>query len=281
MRAAHPGDRLAGDINDATNSPAGRLGRRPAADGLFGQRADFTPPLTSNRPGIAESEALVGRGVLQIEGGVQATDAPPGGDRGWTQTWGQLNLRVGVRPRIEIFVGWDGLSLDRVHTNGESRIVAGGNDLRLGAKLAILSEDRHGLTLSVAPAWSFPVGSEEFTSSSNDGSFRVMWARSLPRDWSVSGNLLFNRTSDEAGRYWDNGAMIGVTRALTSTVSAFAEVSGVLLADRADAWTLDAGVAWVARPNLQWDVSAGRIFHDRGDHWFASAGITLRRPSRP
>ena len=143
-----------------------------------------------------------------------------------------------------------------------------------------MSEDRHGLTLSVAPAWSFPVGSEEFTSSSNDGSFRLMWARSLPRDWSVSGNLLFTRTSDEAGRYWDNGAMLGVTRVLTSTVSAFAEVSGVFLADRTDAWTLDAGVAWVARPNLQWDVSAGHIFHSRVDDWFASAGITLRRPDR-
>ena len=239
-----------------------------------------TPPLTSNRPGIAESEALVGRGVLQIEGGIQAEDAPPGSDRRWSQTWGQLNLRVGVRPRIEIFAGWDGLSLDRVHTNGESRIVAGGNDLRLGTKLAVLSEERHGLTLSVAPAWSFPIGAEEFTSSSNDGSFRLMWARSLPRDWSVSGNLLFTRTSDEAGRYWDKGAMAGVTRALTSTVSAFAEVSGVLIADRPDAWTLDAGVAWVARPNLQWDVSAGHLFHGRGNDWFASAGITLRRPGR-
>ena len=74
------------------------------------------PPLTSNRPGIAESEALVGRGVLQIEGGMQAADAPPGDDRSWTQTWGQLNIRVGVRPRIEIFAGWDGLSLDRVQS---------------------------------------------------------------------------------------------------------------------------------------------------------------------
>jgi Putative MetA-pathway of phenol degradation len=236
-----------------------------------------TPPLTSNRPGIADSEALVGRGVIQIEGGIQAQDAPPGGDRAWTQTWGQLTIRVGVRPRIEIFAGWDGLSLDRVSANGESRFVAGGNDLRLGTKLAVLSEDRHAWTLTVAPAWSFPVGSEAFTSSSNDGSFRVLWARSLPRDWSVSGNVLFTRTSDEAGRYWDNAAMVGVTRALTSTVSAFAEVSGVLLAERPDAWTLDAGVAWVARPNLQWDVSAGHTFDHRAEDWFVSAGITVRR----
>ena len=37
-------------------------------------------------------------------------------------------------------------------------------------------------------------------------------------------------------------------------------------------------IVWVARPNLQWDVSAGHIFHGRDNDWFASAGITLRRP---
>ena len=73
---------------------------------------------------------------------------------------------------------------------------------------------------------------EAFTSSSNDGSCRLLWARSLTRDWTVSGNVLFTRTSDAAGRFWDNGVMVGMTRALTSTVSAFAEVSSVLLAER-------------------------------------------------
>jgi hypothetical protein len=238
------------------------------------------PPLTSNRPGIGDSEALVPPRAFQLEAGIQGQGAPPGSDRRWTQTWGQLTVRVGVLPRLEIFAGWDGLSLDRLDVNGESAIVAGGNDLRVGTKLAVLNEERHGVTLTVAPAWSFPVGSDAFTSSSNDGSFRLLWARSLPREWSMSGNLLFTRTSDEAGRYWDNGAMLGVTRALTSTLSAFAEVSGVLLAERPDAWTLDAGAAWVAWPNVQWDLSAGHTFDHRGDDWFVSAGITLRRPRR-
>jgi hypothetical protein len=235
------------------------------------------PPLTSNRPGIGDSEALVPRGAIQLEAGVQAQDAPPDSDRGWTQTFGQVTMRLGLTRRVEVYGGWDGISLDRIRVAGESHVVKGGNDIRLGTKLAVLDEERHGLTLTVAPAWSFPVGAEEFSSGSNDASFRALWARSLPRDWSVSGNLLFVRTSDAAGRYWDNAAMVGVTRTLSSTVSAFAEVSGVLLAERPDAWTMDGGLAWVARPNLQWDVSAGHTFAHRGDDWFVSAGITIRR----
>ena len=235
------------------------------------------PPLTSNRPGIGDSEALVPRGAIQVEAGVQAQQAPPADDSEWSETFGQLTMRVGLSRRVEIFGGWDGVSLDRVRLAGESHVIKGGNDLRLGGKVAVLDEEHHGLTLTVSPAWSFPAGSEEFTSGSNDGSLRLLWARSLPRDWSVSGNFLFVRTSDDAGRYWDNAVMAGATRALSPAVSAFAEVSGVLLAERPDAWTLDAGLAWVARTDLQWDVSAGHTFAHRGDDWFVSAGITIRR----
>ena len=238
-------------------------------------------PLTSNRPGIADSEALVERGAIQLEAGVQGQDAPPGSDQRWTQIWGQLTVRFGVTERIELIAASDGLSVERVRVNDESRLVTGGNDLRIGVKLALLAEERHGLTLTVSPAWSFPVGSDAFTSSSNDGSFRVLWARSLARDWSVSGNVLFTRTTNAGDRYWDNGVMLGLTRAITPALGAFVEMSAGLVADRPDAYTLDAGVAWVAGPDIQWDVSAGHTFANRGDDWFLSAGITLRRRSGP
>jgi hypothetical protein len=242
------------------------------------QAQTVAPPLTSNRPGIGDSEALVPRGAAQLEVGAQGAGAPPGENRRWTQAWGQLTVRFGLTQRLEVFAGWDGLSVERVDVEGQSRTISGGNDLRVGTKLAVLNEDRHRVTLTVAPAWSFPVGADAFTSGSEDGSFRVLLARSMPRDWSVGGNVLFTRTTDAAGRHWATGTMVSVTRALTPTVSAFAEMSGVLLPERPDAWTMDGGVAWVAGPDLQLDVSAGHTFLRRGDAWFVSAGLTLRRP---
>ena len=242
--------------------------------------AQTVSPLTSNRPGISDSEALVPARAIQLEAGVQAQGEPSHSDLSSSATFGQLTLRAGVRPRIELFVGWDGLSLDRVRVNGQSRFVAGGNDLRLGTKLAVLSEERHGLTLAVAPAWSFPVGSEETTSGSNDPSLRLLWARSLTAAWSLSGNVLFTRTSDAGARYLDNAVMVGVTRAFTDTVSAFGEVSGVLAAAHANAWTIDGGVAWIARPDLQWDLSAGHTLADRGEEWFVAAGVSVRHRAR-
>lgn len=234
------------------------------------------PPLTSNRPGIAESEELVFPGVVQVEAGGMFEGAPRGDDRRWTETWGQLTLRYGVTRRLEIFGGWDGLSLDRMSVLGVSRIVAGGNDLRVGAKLGLLMEEAHGLTLTFSPTWSFPIGSEEFTSGSQDPSFRVMWSRSLPREWSVWGNLLGMRTSDSLGRYWDTGVMVGVTRDLTDRLGAFVEESSVFDAGRPDNWSIDGGLAWVVGLDLQLDGSVGHTWLDRGGDWFVSAGITLR-----
>ena len=239
--------------------------------------AQTVTPLTSNRPGIGNSEALVQRHAIQVEGGMQVEGAPSQSDQRWTQTWGQLTMRFGLATRVEIFSAWNGLSVTRLQAGSASQLVEGGNDLVVGSKLAVLTEARHHITLSVEPAWSFPVGSEAFSSNSNDGSLRLLWARSLPRDWSVSGNLLFTRTSDAVGRYWNDEAMLTLTRAITPTISAFAEVSGGPLGNRADLWTLDAGAAWVAGPDVQWDVSAGHTFNDRGNGWFVSAGVSLRR----
>jgi hypothetical protein len=234
------------------------------------------PPLTSNRPGIGGSEALVARGALQVETGIQAQGEPPADDVRWAQTWGQLVVRFGLTPRIELYTNWNGVSLERAHAAGDERTLIGRNDLRVGAKLGVLTEPANIMTLSLSPAWSFPLGSGPFTSGSNDGSFRLLVARSLPRDWSVSGNLLLTRTSDEDGRYWDNLATAAVTRTLTPAVSVFAEVAAALPAHRLSGWTIDGGVAWIARPDLQWDVSMGHTLNDRGDDWFLSAGITLR-----
>jgi hypothetical protein len=46
------------------------------------------------------------------------------------------------------------------------------------------------------------------------------------------------------------------------------------------AWTVDGGISWVPRPNVQWDVSSGVLVRGPGRSWFVSAGVTLRRLPR-
>jgi hypothetical protein len=142
----------------------------------------------------------------------------------------------------------------------------------------VLSESRHGLTLTVQPTTSFPIGGEDFSSGSYDGSFRLMWGRSLPRGWDASGNIVFLRTTDENGWYWDNVVTTTVGKSLTESLSVFTELA-VGLAEPS-AWTVDGGIAWLPRTNVQWDLSAGVLVRGPGQSWFVSGGVTLRRLPR-
>jgi hypothetical protein len=234
--------------------------------------------MTSNRPGIGNSEALVGRAVVQVELGVQTGVEESGDARDWSTGWGQSTLRVGVVDPVEVFVSWGGLSVDRVAESGATRIEAGATDLILGAKFALLDESRQLLTLTVEPSTSVPIGGDDFSSGSYDGALRLAWARSLPKDWGLSGNVLFLSTTDANGRYWDNLVTTAISRPLSSSISAFAELATGLAAPRA--WTVDGGISWVPRPNVQWDVSSGVSVRGPGRSWFVSAGVTLRRLPR-
>ena len=236
------------------------------------------PPITSNRPGIGDSEALVGRGVVQLELGVESDVTTVDDERDWTTGWGQSTLRVGIVDPVEVFLSWGGWSVDRVAADGSTQIEVGGNDLLIGAKFAVFDESRHGLTFTVEPFTTVPIGGDDFSTGSYDGGLRLMWARSLGTNWDLSGNVLFLSTTDDSGRYWDNVITTCISRDISPSTYVFAELATGLSEPRA--WTLDGGLAWVPRPNVQWDVSSGVLVRGPGQSWFVSAGVTLRRLPR-
>ncbi len=136
----------------------------------YGQAAATPPPITSNRPGIGDSEALVGRAVVQLELGVQTGVSKSGVESDWSTGWGQSTLRIGIVDPIEVFVTWGGLSVDRDSVAGVTTIESGATDLLAGAKFAVLNESRHGLTLTLEPTFSVPIGGDDFSTGSYDGS---------------------------------------------------------------------------------------------------------------
>ena len=94
-----------------------------------------TATLTSNRPGISESEALVGARVVQVEAGLSLT-------RARSQTLAlsvpELTLRLGLAPRFELFASADGYlwSHENNRTDGSNR--NGGSDVSFDAKNRVL-----------------------------------------------------------------------------------------------------------------------------------------------
>src|SRR5688572_10261158 len=126
---------------------------------LRGTQVPAPPQITSNRPGIAESEALMMPGAWQVESGVTVSASTGDGvdHRQWTIP--ELTLRAGLTRRVEVFLNATGFVLDVARDTGTSATTTGVSDVQLNAKLGLLTENSNVMTLSVAAGVSFPTGS--------------------------------------------------------------------------------------------------------------------------
>lgn len=153
----------------------------------------------------------------------------------------------------------------------------GWSDGQVNAKLGLLSEDHHHITLAAAVGLSLPTGSPAFTSDGYDPSLRFLWSKGLPRDWSVGGNVVLSDITVGQRRHSAAGTSLWTGHPISASSSWFVEVFANAASDEETLWQLDAGLALLATPNMQVDVSAGRALTNGPPAWFVSAGVTARR----
>ena len=104
----------------------------------------------------------------------------------------------------------------------------------------------------------------------------MLWGRSLPADFGLSGNLDIASLTVEDDRVAAAAASIGLARPLTQSTSWFVELFGTMVESSDPQWQLDGGVAIVTSDDFQIDLSAGRTLRSGPSAWFVAAGITLR-----
>ncbi|MGH9383517.1 MAG: transporter [Vicinamibacterales bacterium] len=236
----------------------------------------LAPPLTSNRPGIAESEAILVPRAFQLESGFTLAEFSDGGVRHRLVDLPEATLRFGLTPRFELFANLSSYFWDRATFGGRAERASGASDLSVNAKIGWLSEARHGITLAAAVGLSLPVGSDEFSSGGYDPSVRLLWSRSVPGDFGLSGNLDIASVTAGPERLTAGAASLGLGRGLSESSSWFVELFGDFVEGGSHQWQLDGGIAVVPRPDVQIDLSAGRTLQSGPSAWFLAAGITLR-----
>lgn len=234
-----------------------------------------TPPLTSNRPGISESEGLLVPRAIQLESGLTFAEFSDTVERHRVLDLPEATLRVGLTPRVELFANVSSWFLDHASLGDFSGNVSRASDSSVNVKLAWLSEERHGVTLNAAAGLSLPVGSDAFTSGGYDPSLRLLWSRRLPRDFGLSGNLDVASVTAGDQRVIASAASLGLARPLTASASWFVELFGDFVEGDAE-WQLDGGVAILTSDDFQIDLSAGRTLQSGPSAWFVAGGITIR-----
>ena len=251
--------------------------------------AQLTPPdeevpeLVTDRPDQTESASVVPARFVQLETGVSYSRDEEGGDTLRTLAGPGTLVRIGVGARTELRVGWDGWveeEVDSLQPQGLDRSVSGIGDGELGAKVKLREESGALPEMAILGGITLPVGDEDLTSDEYDPSVRLAFAHTLTERLGLSYNLGAERFTegDTFTRYLYTVALgAGFTERLGGFLELFGEEpeSG---APGGSQVSLDGGVTYLVRPNLQLDAYAGAGITDDAPDWIAGLGLSIRWP---
>ncbi len=232
-------------------------------------------PIDTDRPDQTESSALVAPRHLQLEVGVSYTDGGSGEEV--VEAPGTL-IRLGIIERLELRFG-----LPTLETNVSGPTTTDFADPELGVKIKLWGEKGARPEAALIAGTSIPVGSDRVSSDRFDPAFRFAFGHTLPKGVSLGYNAgVAWATEQDATGDRDTLSRFEYTVALgydiTERWGAFVELFGdVGLSDSGGAaHSLDGGVTYLVRENLQLDAAAGVGLSDEADDWFITAGVSWR-----
>ena len=233
-------------------------------------RADV-PPLETDRPDQTECSSLVTPGRCQVElGWTRAADSE-GGIATTADALPQVLVRIGFLNRLELRVIHEGWGIERRSPGGA--VTSGLNDAAIGVKVFLAPERSPWPVTCLNIHTSLPIGASARSSGRSDPDFRFLFAHSLPADFSFGYNL---------GAAWSPAPSLEYTASLARELSdhwgAFLEVFGDAPGRGVGAHSLDAGLTFGPRGNLQFDLAAGTGLTDAAENWFAGIGVSYRYP---
>ena len=233
--------------------------------------AQTPDPIAADRPGIADSSAVVGPGTLQIETGVQWEKR-----RSEFSTFFPTLFRVGLSSRLEARVEGDTYTTIADHDLHESGLTP----VALGFKALLTPPDGEGraaagVIVNVTPAW----GTGTFASDHVSADVRLVFDWDLSDHWALTPNAGLAWTRGESGHFIPGLFALTLSYAPGRRVQWFIDAGAEVPEAQGGAASLsiDAGIAYIPRRNWQLDISAGTRAHgDTAPRPFIGAGISWR-----
>lgn len=235
------------------------------------------PELVTDRPDQTESAAVVPAGAVQVETGASLERHPDGAE---SVALGSTLVRVGLAPRLELRLGWDGW-IDERFAGG----AGGAGDGEVGLKVRLWDEGGGRPEAALLAGVGVPVGERRLTSDRYDPALRLSFAHTLTEELGLGYNLGMRWASEpgaagavETFSAFEYTAALGF--ALTPRLGAFAELFGEVPVDGPGgaAHSADGGLTWLLADRLQLDLAGGVGLSDAAPDWFVGAGVSVRWP---
>jgi Putative MetA-pathway of phenol degradation len=230
---------------------------------------------TADRPGFADGPMVIGKGHVQLEGGVRVDRVRSSdGARSTVLTWPQAQLRVGVSARAELSVWWEGLLRDSPadRTVPATTLRA---DPRIGGKISLAH--REAIDVALIGSVGLPAGTGSDWSAASPAA-RIAWGMPAPGSFDLSGTV--DVAVDKRDGFWRPrpAASAAAGHRVGAGFDGFAGIVAVSGDEGSSLrlWSAEAGVTRALGRLRQIDVWGGRVVSGGPRSWFVGAGFVQR-----
>ena len=237
--------------------------------------AQYSPTIVSGRPGQSIGAATVGKGVYQVQTGLNLdwTGAGAGAERIFDLTE-TTDIRIGILERLELSALIAGASDEMVVPTGR-RFDRGISDTQLGGRYSFFDNAGWRPTLAVRAHALLTLQDEDFRRD-DPGANVIVTAEWAPTDLlGLTANLSRTWTGNNE-QSTDYVTTFGFN--LSDRWSSFVEVYGTLSGEVTTNY--DGGFAYLAQDDLAFDLSAGWDGDYGEKSYFLDFGVSFRLVER-
>jgi hypothetical protein len=230
-----------------------------------------TERVIPDRPGFTTGTYTAKPGNVIVELGYQYAFGSNDNDQS-TQTLPLMDLRIGLTPKIELDLLWDGWNTEYTENQPSDTSVA---DVSIGGKYRIYKSSIYNLTMF--GLLSLPVGSSPSTSDSVDPLLGLLWDYSLNSKVGLFGEALADSYTYAGDRTYEAQLAIGAAFRNTDRITTFIEIYGILPSEAKlnDETVIDGGVSYLYRNHTRLDASVGVGLNDTSDNFIGFGIATL------
>jgi hypothetical protein len=232
--------------------------------------------IVPDRPGLAESSQVVGKGRFQLEASFAREHDANGQETVHTTTTPTL-LRYGLGDSLELRVETDGRTHAWSAAGGNARGYA---DTELGIKWHVADAHGSAPSVGVLAHVALPTGSAAFRGEGVRPSLRVSSEWDLPAELSLGVMPgIAAETSDDGRRFTKGIFAVSLGKAWTAQLHGFVELAAPRIArarDGGNQFGVDAGLAYLPSENCQVDFSVGHGLNRRTPELSWNVGVSFR-----
>lgn len=237
-------------------------------------------PLQSDRPDFTEASTTVGLRRLQIEMGYTYIRDNNNATVSSAHSFPETLFRIGMFAEwFEARIAWNyGIHLN--HTGIISNIFDGGDDLYVGAKLALTEQDGWLPEMAIIPQMNLPTGPADVTDGEVEPGVNWLYGWDVNDFLAIGGSTQVNRSRDDADIFYAEFAQsMTANWTLTEKLGGYTEWFAFFPAGSVVALPehyFDGGFTYRVHNNLQLDIRAGVGLNDSADDFFVGSGSVVR-----